>query len=507
MSMSKEIAYTKSVPTKHIKALGQYFTHPDIADFMCSWACRGVTSFLDPAVGNSIFLTYAQKYAPQCSRTGYEIDDTILHYFGNPSDAHIIQADYLLNDWDKKYDSIVCNPPYNRFQVVSNRSEVLDAIYAHTGFKYNGCTNLYALFLLKSIYQLADSGKLAYLIPSEFLDSKYGISIKQLLIEQNLIRSIIKFENDHDLFFNATTTCCILLLDHAPKKYVSFYRLFSIDDLQAFPDNTESVRYIEYSHLNADDKWSPLFSPMSVIEYNNLKPISDYCTISRGIATGSNDFFCFSRSKAEKFNIPERCLTQCICRSSDIKTPIFRNEDFDKLSVEDKTVYLLDVTENELNILHSYIELGESNGTSKKYLTSCRNPWYSMEQKPTAPIWISSACRNQIKVIRNTTSTKALSTFHSVFVHNQYIADTDLIFCYFLTPVAQAIIKKNRKVLGNGLDKFQPNDLNTANMLDISIISPHDKNQILKIYNMLQSEPVKAHIAKLNEIFSSYLTT
>lgn len=234
MKMKNEMAYTKGVAASHIKSFGQYFTKYEVADFMCSWACGEADTMLDPAVGNSVFLKYARKHNSNCRLTGFEIDSEILEYFGNPANANIINEDYLLNNWEKKYDAIVCNPPYNRFQAVGNRNEILDAIYAHTGVKYSGYTNLYILFLLKSIYQLSDKGRLAYIIPTEFMNSKYGTAIKQLLIDKNLLRAIINFKNDNEMFFNATTTCCIILLDHDEKEQVCFYNLHSIDELKLF---------------------------------------------------------------------------------------------------------------------------------------------------------------------------------------------------------------------------------------------------------------------------------
>lgn len=59
--MNKEREYTNSVGTNHIKSHGQYFTNYSIADFMCEWACQGAKSFLDPAVGNGIFMKVAKS--------------------------------------------------------------------------------------------------------------------------------------------------------------------------------------------------------------------------------------------------------------------------------------------------------------------------------------------------------------------------------------------------------------------------------------------------------------
>lgn len=505
--MKKEIDYTNRVDNDHIKSFGQYFTIPSVANFMCKWACTNSTSLLDPAVGNSIFLTTTCKINPNCKLRGYEIDNTILDYFGNPANAEIVCSDYLLTDWDTKYDAIVCNPPYNRFQAVSNRNEIIDAIHSHTGIKYSGYTNLYILFLIKSIFQLSEQGRLAYIIPTEFLNSKYGTAIKQKLIDERLLSSIINFKNDNELFFNATTTCCIILLDHSPKEQILFYSLESVNELDTLTIGKVSNNCIpvDYNQIRAEDKWRIYLNHEASQDYTNLIDVANFCKISRGIATGANDFFCMSKSKIEKLHIPQAALKKCICKSADVKSAIFTEEDFQSLAQKDKTVYLLDIHEDSENELKDYIADGEAHSINKKYLLSCRSPWYSMEQKPIAPIWVSTACRDGLKFIRNLANVSSLTTFHSVFINEPYEKDINIIFCYFLTPIAQSILRENRKELGNGLEKFQPNDLKTAKMLDITVISADDYERINFIYYNMIEEYHSTQIDELNEIFSSYL--
>lgn len=506
--MEKELNYTKSVTQKHIKSLGQYFTNPVIARFMCDWACKNAKTFLDPAVGNSIFFRYVSELNPNCELDGYEIDKTILDFFGNPISANIIHSDYLMNDWDTKYDAIVCNPPYNRFQAISNRSEISKSIVNNTGIEFSGYTNLYILFLIKSIFQMSNEGRLAYIIPNEFLNSKYGVEIKKLLIEKRLLRAIINFCDDKDIFFNATTTCCILLLDREEKNELKFYNLSSVTQI-----DTSALEFLEreeymsvnYSELNPNEKWRSFLYHEEVIPYNNLVTLSTFCTVTRGIATGANNFYCFSKSKIQEKNISERYFTNCICRSADVKDIIFTPNSFDTLAEQDKNVYLLDVKDEISVELREYIIQGELEGINQKYLPAGRTPWYSMEQKKTAPIWVTTASRDKLKFVRNLANAKALTTFHSINIKEDYNKYTDLIFCYFLTPIAQTIIKSNRKKLGNGLEKFQPNDLNSAKMLDVTIITPEDVNKVMEIYHSLTLEISEVKLENLNNIFSKYI--
>ena len=504
--MEKEIEYTLKTDNNHIKEYGQYFTNFDVAKFMATWVCTAAGSLLDPAAGNSVFLKYAKESNPNCTLIGYEIDPNILGFFGNPTNASLKNEDYLMTGWEDKYDAIICNPPYNRFQAVANRNEIIREIEKHTGIKYSSYTNLYILFLLKSLHQLSDKGKLAYIVPTEFLNSKYGTPIKEKLVNEKLLRAIINFKNDQEMFFNSTTTCCILLIDKEEKDGVQFYNLECISQL--FEINLNSANgyhLVLYKNLSPEKKWREYIQHEQAIVYCNLKEISEFCNISRGIATGANEFFCLSKSKIEKNELPYTNIDECICRSADVKNIIFTHDDFIKLADADKTVFLLDIKDINSITTKKYITNGEEKEINKKYLLSRRKPWYSMEQKPIAPIWVSSACRDKIKFIRNIAGVKSLTTFHSIFINKNYEADIDIIFCYFLTPIAQEIIRQNRKELGNGLEKFQPNDLKTAKMLDITIISDEDKQEIINIYHMMIDKPNDSYIESLNDIFEKYL--
>ncbi len=542
--MQKEIEYTQKTDTRHLKAYGQYFTKESVAQFMCTWACQNAKTMLDPAAGNSIFLTTTRTLFPECSLTGFELDKKILSYFGNPADAELKNTDYLLYDWQTKYDAIVCNPPYNRFQAVPERRSIIKTIRDQTGISYSSYTNLYILFLIKSLHQLSACGRLAYIIPTEFLNSAYGSAIKQMLIKEKLLLAIINFKNDSEMFFNATTTCCLLLADHSPKKDILFYNLDSLDDLskidprsiKGLPHNKTAphpadklCHAVDYNKIDPTEKWRKYLSPGKIQDYvnqppdfninpssnfnTNLKPISHFCTISRSIATGANDYFCMSPSKAAKYAIPPKALKKCICRSADITHPVFTGDDFFHLAQKDKNVYILDIagdtgSDSGMHMdpaLESYIKLGESEGVNRKYLPSHRKPWYSMENNKIAPIWVTTACRKNLKFIRNLAGINTLTTFHSVYIKEEYQNETDIIFCYFLTPLAQEIIRENRKELGNGLEKYQPKDMMEARMLDITKIKPTDRSQILSIFQKMTEKSTFSGIDELTRIFSQYI--
>lgn len=60
---------------------------------------------------------------------------------------------------------------------------------------------------------------------------------------------------------------------------------------------------------------------------------------------------------------------------------------------------------------------------------------------------------------------------------------TDLFFTYLLTDLAKEIFADNAREYGNGLQKFEPNDLNTAMMIDLANLPISAKTAIEKLYH------------------------
>ena len=100
-----------------------------------------------------------------------------------------------------------------------------------------------------------------------------------------------------------------------------------------------------------------------------------------------------------------------------------------------------------------------------------------------------------------------MTTFHSVYINEEYKKFLNVIYCYLVTPTAQKILIENCKVMGNGLIKFQPNDINEANMLNLNLISDADLKAIEFIYDSFVRKDIDndKFINSLESIFNKYL--
>jgi len=526
-SDTPEREYAANISSEHVKSLGQFFTPFPIAHFMAKWITSNpqCNTILDPAVGLGVFFRAILKEADVTSYQliGYDVDPQVLKkakilFQGYEDSIRLINRDYMFNDWNNRYDGIICNPPYQRFQNYKNRNEILAEFQSRLGLALSGLTNLHTLFLLKSVNQLSENGRAAYILPSEFLNADYGVFIKRNLITHKSLKYVIVFDFTENLFDNVITTSCILLFDNsADIKAVEFIAVKSLDDLAylesqfpLYPNIKTSGKAVLYEDLDENIKWRAYYQKQNGSKYKNLVPLSTCGKIVRGIATGDNDYFTFNEQKKREFEIEDKYLLPCLTKANQASSYFFTKEDFEKLRVAGKNVYLLNITDVTSSAVRRYIQLGEKLGVHKKYLTSHRTPWYSIESRPSAPILVTVFNRNGLRFVRNEADVRNLTCFHCFYLDMFVMDKIDILMAYLITDVAREIFNDNRREYGDGLEKFEPNDLNNSKVIDLQAVSQNSAREILEVFDcyrasVLQNRPDITLLELLNRIYSKLL--
>lgn len=522
-SNEPEREYAQQTSIEHRKKFAQFFTPFQVATFMAKWIAgnKNLQTVLDPAFGLGVFARAIREINIDCSIKGFDIDENILkqaeHIFENEHQVSIMLKDYMYNDWDNRYDGIICNPPYFKFHDYDNKS-LLTEIEEKLGIKLSGFTNLYTLFLLKSAYQLNKGGRAAYIIPSEFLNSDYGKLVKSYLIKNKLLRYILIFDFEENVFDDALTTASILLFANDNEKAeVEFINIKTLQDLfdleaqfQLYP-NIKSLNAIPFTELNAEIKWRAYYQKQNALQFKNLIPFAEYGKVVRGIATGANEYFTFNLSKAKEFDIPEKYLLPCISKSTDSQDAFFTKSDFESLKKNDRSIFLFNATTQTESSVKKYIEKGVAEGIDKKFLTASRNPWFTLENRPPSPLWVSVFNRNGLRFIRNEAGIHNLTTFHCIYLNMFSAPKADLFFAYLLTEVSKDIFNDNRREYGNGLQKFEPNDINKAMVVNLSKIDIQDEEKILKLYHDYRNSSIgekrnEELLKEMNTIFLDIFT-
>lgn len=516
--MELEKIYSKKTALKHRKEFAQFFTPQPIANLMADWLLgnKSLKTVLEPAFGLGIFSRKLLKNKKDLKIKGFDIDGTIFkdasHFFNAYNNVSLNLEDYMYSGWKNKYDGIICNPPYLKFHDYDNK-EILKEVESYLKFKFNGFTNLYTLFLLKSVFQLKKGGRIAYIVPSEFLNSDYGKLVKEYLLRTKTLRHLFVIDFKENVFDDAMTTASILLLaNDEHNSEIEITNIQSKSDLKlieeyihSYPNAKGEFTY-KPSELDPNVKWRQYYQVQNSVNYKNLVPFSTYAKVVRGIATGANEYFTFRKSKAEKYSIPNENLLPCICKAKDVKDNFFTISDFENLVESDELAYLFNGKNSDHKKISEYIDLGENEKVNEKYLTKSRKPWYALENRPPAPIWVSVFNRKGVKFIRNEANISNLTTFHCVYPTNSDLFSNisiDLLFAYLLTDVAKEIFSDNRREYGNGLKKFEPNDLNKSHMLDLSKLDQKQVGQILGFYSDFKKSKDEKYIGQIDKMLRS----
>lgn len=502
--MMTEKEYVGVVGLEHRKRFAQFFTPEVIADFMARWVLDGrkKADVLEPAFGLGAFSRSLFKQNPKVRVVGYEADATIYNYAAENvaqagSDVLLYNEDYLRASWEDKYDGIICNPPYLKFHDYDNAS-LVPLVNGQLGIRLNGFTNLYTLFLLKSISQLRDGGRMAYIVPSEFLNSDYGVEVKRALLRSGVLKHVVVVDFTQCAFDDALTTACILLCHKdGSLSEVRFSHVSDVGQLQA---SLADYSAWAADQLKPETKWKQYYEGARSADYRHLVPFSTFAKVSRGIATGANDYFTFRESKKELYGIPERCLMRCVCHSTDVHGLFFTDDDFQRLSHSDKAVYLFNgCADGADEHVREYISLGEETGADKRYLTASRKPWYAIENRKPSPIWVSVFNRKGLRFVRNIAGVSNLTTFHCVY--DAGVVDIDVLFGYLVTNVAKEIFMDNSRQYGNGLVKFEPNDLNKGKAVDLRLLTEEEAQLVSAASQRLQCQGIEDEIILLLDSF------
>lgn len=486
MSLEKE--YISIASLEHRKKFSQFYTNQQVAHFMIKWLMESnPSSIYDPAFGMGIFHEVALSVGFKGEFFGNEVDKQSFDFFNSKvksTSLSLKNEDYFLN-WNNhnKYEAIICNPPYRRFQHFNNRDEIFKNLSLIFKTKISGYTNIASAFLLKSIYELKENGRLAYIMPLEFLSTGYGKIIKKILLNYGSIKEIFYIKDENGVFDNVITTVCVIFFEkNQNHKSIKFSQISKISDLQI-----ESINIIDNKSIDPKDKWLLFFEKNPINIPKNFVSLNFYGKFKRGIATGANDFFLLNQSKILSLKLDSSDISVCLTKSQQINDSFFTENDLKILIEKDSPIFIFNPKDTNLQSspVINYIHYGELKGYHNGYLTKNRKKWFLVEKKGIFPILFSVFSRGGYKVIRNYTNATNLTCFHgfepNVFGTN-YI---DKIFIFLKSDLGNTILHQNRRKYGGDLDKFEPSDLN-----NISIPYPEQ-------FDLITAEQVKDELINI----------
>lgn len=242
------------------------------------------------------------------------------------------------------------------------------------------------------------------------------------------------------------------------------------------------------AELAPEQKWEPVLRG----ERSTMRPgwvsLSELAATRRGIATGANGFFLLSESQIKEHEIREASVFPCVGKANDVTSVVFSPSDLAALRARNAKCLLLNFRGELSASERRYVDRGEAEGLTSRYILASRTPWYSMEQRAVAPIWASVFGRGDLEFIYNEAGASSLTNFHCV-----YPTRTDEDFLKALTVIlnsglVRAGARLHTRGYGGGLTKFEPNDLKSILIPDLRLSSADTLRALAELLGAMDLE-------------------
>jgi adenine-specific DNA-methyltransferase len=382
-------------------------------------------------------------------------------------------------------------------------SDIHEKISSLESHHISKTSNAYVLFVMKACHLLKEGGRGAFIIPTEWSNANFGESFKEYLIKKAGLKGIIYFSNCSDIFDDALTTACILLIekDGKEKNKIPVTYVEGATKESIFPNVKKMMSHyptneIDSCALSSSLKWDYLIKNGEQQNINGFVRLGEMANSKRGIATGANAFFHVSLSDVKKIGVRPCNIIQCLGKAADVKGVYFSSADLRKLVAEGKKTSLISMRGELSDEEKIYVAHGEKLGLNERYLLSKRRPWYSMEERAPAPIWGAVFGRKELRFIYNEAGASNLTTFHGIYPKRR-----DNLFIRALTVALNSRTVQERarahiRVYGGGLLKFEPKDLLEIQVPNLEMVSEKTLSAISEC--LPESPPAKINHAHVD---------
>lgn len=350
------------------------------------------------------------------------------------------------------------NPPYVRHHELSPEVKTRAAFTAGIlGHSISGLAGLHALFFLQTA-ALAKKGDVGCFVTSaEWLDTNYGSIVRDLMTNGLGGKRIVSFAHDAVAFADAMTTAAISYFEVGSEPtHISFLLSPGIKTRRKFDVGGTAITR---ERLMNSKRWSPMLKAQINDDHVGRPTLGDIARVSRGTATGGNDFFVMSKARARELGVFEFCVP-VISGGREIQEAdgVIRDS-------RDRMMVLVvppDIDRKKHPALDAYLRLGESKSwpggpVSERFIPSHRRPWYSV--KIYIPRIVATyMARTAVRFATNPDGLALLNIGHGIRPRLPMTDEQIDQLCAALNAMREEFVGRGRTYHG-GLEKFEPKEM------------------------------------------------
>ena len=455
------------------KLRGGFYTPEPITDFILKWAFNGSKDqdVLEPSCGDGVFLeSIKNNKFPYRSITAVELDKQEAEKSKklNLRSTEIINDDFhkFCNNSEKKFDIVVGNPPYIRYQYFDKeQQEEAGKIFNRVNLKYSKLTNAWVSFVIGSSLLLRENGKIGFVLPAELLQVSYAKPLRNFLAHFFHKINIVSFKK---LVFPDIQQEVILLLCEKNGIDKHLIEHLEVEDASDLKNIDITLLRSPKKEINfQENKWTFYFLDQEEIDFleklrtTKLIPsIKKFANVEVGITTGANDFFTVPKTIVDTFNL-KKYTKHLAGRSVQVNSLMFTKNDWKVNNNVNAKAHLLvfpqkkDMADNTEAL--KYLRIGENQNIHKGYKCRIRDEWQIIPSiKLSDALFIR---RNNLypKLIENIANAYTTDTMHRVFIKDK--TNLKALVASFYNSLSFAFSEIVGRSYGGGVLELMPNEV------------------------------------------------
>lgn len=471
------------------KLRGAFFTPRAVAEHLAEWAIQTPDdTVLEPSAGEAAFMLAAVNRKIRLGVEGPSVDGVeldsesariarqlVLEAGGR---AYITEGDFFNMPSTRKYNAVIGNPPFIRYQnFAGNSRERARRAAKVQGVALSGLASSWAAFVVHSAAQLLPGGRLGMVLPAELLSANYAAPIRQFLVERFRNVDLITFATQ--IFPDAEADTVLLKASNWDSGPTRLVRLQSAENAQGL----QSVIDVgAWTPSDTTARWSPLqlrdatLSGLSSLsDKGTLSALKTIGTISLGMVTGANKFFTFSPSDAKRLGIPLRDRIRISPPgSSHLRSIGLDIAKLTRLGSLGSRTWLLYPSSNPAAGTLAYIEEGRSAGIDQAYKCRVRDPWWRVPLLKPADLLLTYMNSDSARLISNDAGVRHLNSVHGVQLRRDCrVLAKELLPIAALNSASLLSAEMVGRSYGGGILKLEPREADEWMVPSIQLLEMH----------------------------------